>query len=226
MGLRSKHYCILNKQYTKEEYEALLPKVTAQMNAVPFVDKKGRTYKYGEFFPIELSPFAYNETIAQEYFPLTKNEAREGQYNWKEPEGRNYQVTKMSKDLPDTIQAVGESILKEVIGCDHGGSCNEQCTTAFRIVPEELNFYKNLNLPLPRLCPNCRHYSRVRQRTPMKLWHRSCMCNGIKSESNVYQNTIVHFHKEGHCPNEFETSYAPDRKEIVYCEQCYNAEVV
>ena len=27
------------------------------------------------------------------------------------------------------------------------------------------------------------------------------------------------------CKNEFETSYAPDRPEIVYCEQCYNEEV-
>lgn len=28
------------------------------------------------------------------------------------------------------------------------------------------------------------------------------------------------------CPNEFQTSYAPDRPEIVYCEACYQAEVV
>ncbi len=30
--------------------------------------------------------------------------------------------------------------------------------------------------------------------------------------------------KEG-CQNEFETSYAPDRPEIVYCERCYQQEV-
>jgi hypothetical protein len=45
-------------------------------------------------------------------------------------------------------------------------------------------------------------------------------------ESHTYQNTSTHPHHENnHCPNEFETSYAPERKEIVYCEQCYNAEV-
>ena len=27
------------------------------------------------------------------------------------------------------------------------------------------------------------------------------------------------------CKKEFETSYAPDRPEIVYCESCYNKEV-
>ena len=77
--------------------------------------------------------------------------------------------------------------------------------TAFRILPEDLKFYRRMNLPLPRLCPNCRHYQRLKQRNPLKLWHRKCM-------------------KEG-CTNEFETSYAPNRPEIVYCEKCYQQEV-
>ena len=29
------------------------------------------TGEWGEFFPSSLSPFGYNETVAQEYFPLT-----------------------------------------------------------------------------------------------------------------------------------------------------------
>ncbi|MBI2610050.1 hypothetical protein HYW53_02635, partial [Candidatus Giovannonibacteria bacterium] len=62
--LRNKSYCILNRQYTKEEYEALVPRIIKHMNDMPYIDKKGRVYKYGEFFPPELSPFAYNETIA------------------------------------------------------------------------------------------------------------------------------------------------------------------
>ena len=41
VGLKNKSYCILNKQYSKEEYEALLPKIIAHMNKMPFVDKKG-----------------------------------------------------------------------------------------------------------------------------------------------------------------------------------------
>jgi hypothetical protein len=31
IGLRGKEYCILNKQYTKEEYEALVPKIIEKM---------------------------------------------------------------------------------------------------------------------------------------------------------------------------------------------------
>jgi hypothetical protein len=184
------------------------------MNDMPYVDKKGREYRYGEFFPPELSPFAYNETITQEYFPLTKEEALEKGYRWKDPDLKEYKVTKQSNDLPDQIKDVDDSIFKETIGCLHEGKCNHQCTTAFRIVPEELSFYRRMNLPVPRLCPNCRHYERLKQRNPLKLWHRVCMCD----RSN-------HNHT-GKCPNEFETSYSPERKEIVYCEQCYQAEVV
>ena len=206
IGLRNKQHCILNKQYTKEEYEALVPKIISHMNDMPYTDKKGRVYKYGEFFPTELSPFAYNETIAQEYFPLTKQQAQEQGYLWKDPEPRNYQITIKSQDLPDNIKDVEDSILKEIIGCAHQGRCNEQCTEAFRIIPQELAFYRRMNLPLPRLCPNCRHYQRLKQRNPLKLWKRQCQAPG--------------------CSNTFETSYAPDRPETIYCEQCYLREVV
>ena len=83
-----------------------------------------------------------------------------------------------------------------------------------------------MNLALPRLCPNCRHYQRLKQRNPLKLWHRKCTCAGQKDDKGIYQNTAKHFHDNNHCTNEFETSYAPERLEIVYCEQCYNSEVV
>ncbi len=204
VGLRNKQYCILNKQYTKEEYEALVLKIIEHMNTMPYIDSKGRTYKYGEFFPSEISPFAYNETITQEYFPLTKQQVIEKGYRFKEPEVRSYKIDLQSQDLPDHIKDVEDSIIGKVIACGHKGECLDQCTTAFKIIPSELQFYKKMNLALPRLCPNCRHYERLRQRNPLKLWHRTC----------------------AKCSKEIQTSYAPERKEIVYCEQCYQQEVV
>lgn len=213
--IHNKEYCILNKQYTKEEYETLVPRIIQHMKDMPYTDKKGRTYAYGEFFPPDLSPFVYNETIAQQHFPVTKEGAELQGYRWRNDESRNYGVTKKASDFPDNIRNADDSILNEVIGCAHNQTCNEQCTQAFKVLKDELEFYRKFNLPLPRLCPNCRHYRRLRQRTPMRLWHRSCICD-LKN----------HFHGQGKCPNEFETSYAPDRKEIVYCEQCFNAEVV
>ncbi len=230
IGLKKKSYCILNKQYTKEEYEALVPKIVAHMNEAPYTDKQGRVYRYGEFFPIELSPFAYNETIAQEYFSLTKDEIASDGFIWKEPETKSYAVTLLSKDVPPTISGVEDSVTREVIECAHAGppagGCAHQCTTAFKITPAELSFYRRMNIPLPQLCPNCRHYERLAKRTPFKLWKRKCQCAGKKSENGAYQNTATHSHGDQPCPNEFETSYAPDRKEVVYCEACYQSEIV
>jgi hypothetical protein len=214
VGMRNKEYCILNKQYTKEEYETLVSKVVAQMNAMPYVDKRGRQFGYGEFFPPEISPFTYNETVAQDYMPLTEKEATDKGFQWRPQEKREYKTTVSHNDLPDMIREVPDSIVDGVISCAHEGRCNDQCTQAFRIVKDELEFYRRMNLPLPRLCPSCRHYERVKKRNPLKLWHRQCMCDK-KNHSH-----------QGKCPVEFETSYSPERKETVYCEQCYNAEVV
>lgn len=206
IGLRNKKYCILNKQYTKEEYEKLIPRIKQHMIDMPYVDKKGRVYRYGEFFPIELSPFCYNETVAQDYFPLTQEKSEEFFFLWKQKEKREYSPTRTYNDLQDDIKDIDESILDEIIECEHKGLCTDRCTTAFKIIEDELVFYKRFNIPLPRLCYGCRHSTRFKMRNPMKLWHRVCM-------------------KEG-CNNEFETSYAPERPEIVYCEKCYQQEVI
>lgn len=206
VGLRNKQYCIFNNQYTKEEYETLVPKIIQHMNDMPYVDEKGRIYKYGEFFPPELSLFAYNETLAQEYYPLTKEEILAKGYKWKEPDTKGHVSTISVGDLPDDIKDVPDSIMDEVIPCAHKDKeCREMCATAFKIIPQELALYRQMGIPLPHLCPNCRHFVRLNKTNPLKLWHRKCMKPG--------------------CPNEFETSYAPDRPEIVYCESCYNEEV-
>lgn len=204
-GLKNKKYCILNRQYTKEEYEKILAKILKHIEEMPYVDKKGRIYKYGEFFPIELSPHGYNETLAQEFEPLTKEEALNRGYNWRDPEEKNFNITIKAKDIPDDIKDTGQEILNEVLGCAHEDGCADQCTTAFRITQGELQFYKKHNIPLPDKCPNCRYYERLIQVLPPKLWHRQCMNLG--------------------CQNEFETPYAPERPEKVYCETCYNKEV-
>ena len=226
VGLRNKQYCILNKQYTKEEYEELVPKIIEHMNAMPYAGQNGRIYRYGEFFPSEISPFAYNETLAEEQYPLTKEQALAQGYAWREPDTRNYQVTKINSDLPDDIADAEDSILEDVLGCGHEGKCGHNCTTAFKIIPAELDFYRRMRIPLPRLCPNCRHAERLKKRNPMKLWKRSCACAGEKSENGRYNNRSAHFHGIGSCPNIFETTYAPDRPEAVYCEKCYQAEVI
>ncbi|MCX6723513.1 MAG: hypothetical protein NT094_05670 [Candidatus Staskawiczbacteria bacterium] len=207
VGLNKKEYCIFNKQYTKEGYQTLVSKIKKHMDDIPYIDQNERIYKYGEFFPIELSPFAYNQTLAYDHFMLSKEEAIEAGYLWQDATPQEYQITMKGEDLPDTIEEVKDDILDAVISCT-------KCKKAFRIIKPELEFLKRERIPLPRYCVECRHFIRVAQRLPSKLFKRQCMCD---------KN---HPHHTGKCTNEFETSYAPDRPEIIYCEQCYQAEVV
>ena len=100
---------------------------------------------------MELSPFGYNETVAQEYFPLSKDEAVSTGFIWFEKEKNIYQVTLKNKDIPDNINQVNDSILQQIIECAHGGNCHQQCTLAFRLIPQELAVYRKLQIPLPRL---------------------------------------------------------------------------
>ncbi len=199
VGLKKKQYCILNKQYTKEQYFQLREQIINHMNEMPLTDSLGRDYKYGEFFPADFSPLAYNESLAQDYVPLDKEEAISKGFLWRDPNIREFQITTEGKNLPDLINNVSEDILKEIIACD-------SCKRAYRIVLDELQFYKKIGLPLPHKCHNCRFLDRYKFINSPKLYHRSCM-------------------KEN-CQNEFETTYAPDRPEIIYCEKCYQQEVV
>ncbi len=204
VGLINAQYCILNKQYEEKEYFEMVERIKTHMNEMPYIDGKGRIFKYGEFFPYDMCPFGYNETQANDFFPLNKEDATYKGYPWREKEKKDYYITIDSRNLPDDIANVSESILNEVIACPNEGNIY-QCTSAYKIVSAELQFYKSKNLPLPRLCPNCRHYERLKYRNTMRLYKRKCM-------------------KEG-CNNEFEATYSPDRPETIYCEKCYQQEV-
>jgi len=189
-GLNNKKYYILNKQYEKTEYEKIKEEIVLQLK------KEGI---YGDFFPPALSPFGYNETLAQEYYPLTKKEAREKGFRWQDETTGTYgKETIKEESMPETIEEVTEDILKEILVC-------KDCKKNFRITKAEFDFYKRMDLPLPHKDFECRHQDRMSKRNPRQLWHRKCMKNG--------------------CLNEFETAYSPDRKEIIYCETCYQKEV-
>jgi hypothetical protein len=177
-----------------------------------------------------MSPYGYNESQGYEYFAIPKAEVEKMGFNWRTPAARSYVITMSSRDIPDRIADTKDEVLNEVIGCAHDEagshpySCGANCTTAFRITAQELQFYRQFNLPLPRTCLNCRHVERIAWRNPPKLYSRKCMCAGAVAGGG-YKNVAAHFHGEAACPNEFETSYAPERPEIIYCEQCYQAEM-
>lgn len=198
VGLKKKQYCILNKQYKKDEYDKLILKIKKHMNDMPYIDKQGIIYKYGEFFPIEFSWYGYNNTMAQEFFPINKDEGQKKGYQWYDAPKGEYEINFDSKDLPNTIKNVGDEVLQKVIKCG-------ECGSAYKILSEELSFLKRENIPAPHKCPNCRYTEVISNRLGMKIYERSCM-------------------KEG-CDSSFFTGYDPKEKNIVYCEKCYQQEV-
>lgn len=206
VGLRKKQYCIFNTQYTKEEYEVLRKKIITHMNEMPYIDTNNIIYKYGEFFPQDMSPTAYNESLAYDFYPLEKEYVLEKGLTWYELKNREFATTLKAINLPDKLIDVSETIIKEIIEC-------VMCNKAYRIIPIEFQFYKRIGLPIPRLCHECRFVERFSLVNPLELYDRICMCN---------INTHNH---EGQCLNKFETSYSPNRSEIVYCEKCYQQEV-
>ncbi|MCA9356193.1 hypothetical protein KC852_01585 [Candidatus Nomurabacteria bacterium] len=184
IGLRNKKYCILNIQYTKEEYEKLKKEIIENM-------KKEKVY--GDFLPPETSSFGYNESLANEYWVLNKDEALKMGYNWQDNVTGMYgKETIYNDDIPDSILDVDESILNEIFKDEVTGQ-------NFRITKQELEFYKRFNLPLPRLSFDTRHQNRVEKRNPRKLYKRT-------TEDGV----------------EVMTPYSPDRPEKIYSEEGYN----
>lgn len=205
--LRNASYCIFNKKYSKEEYEEIVGKIIEQMNAMPYVDKNGCEYRYGEFYPAELSVFGYNETIAPEQFPLSRDEALARGYKWQDNMQRTVgRETIKPEEIPEAIGDVPDSITSDILACI---GCNRN----YKIMQNELIFYKKLQIPIPRRCFYCRHNARLKKINPFKLYKRTCMC------------TEGHSHGVEKCNVEFETSYALERPEIVYCEKCYQQEV-
>jgi len=210
VGLKNKQYCILNTQYSKEEYEKLAAEIIRHMQKTPLRSLDGSSqlrpsgfagqaagYEWGKFMPPTLSPFGYNETIAQEYFPLTKAETLKLGWKWKEEKpGEEQSYMGPVVAVPDDIADVTDDITGKILRCEATGKL-------FKILPQELAFYRQLKVPLPRLCFMERQRRRFAVRNPRHLWKRECM----------------------KCGKGIETTYSAERPERVYCEECYLKEV-
>lgn len=186
IGLKNKKYCIFNKQYTKEEYEKLMPRIIEHMK---------KTEEWGQYFPKEMSSFAYNESIVMENFPLTKEEALALGYRWRdEDEANAYQGPETT--VPDSLDEVSDEICKQILKCEISGKL-------YKIIPQELKFYRKLGVPLPRRCPTQRHADRYARRNTYKLYSRTC---------SKGREPIV-------------TTYPPDKSVTIYCQEDFLKEI-
>lgn len=196
VSMKKPEYCILNKQYSKEEYSILRSKIIEDMNRNPYISKDGHRYEYGEFFPPEFSPHAYNDTFASRFFTMSKNEIIQRGLKWYEPEEKEYSITIKNKDILDNINDVDQGILNEVLSC-------AKCPRGFKVIPQELQFLKQHNLPLPRECPFCRIWEKV------DVW---------------VENMKLHDRVCDKCQIDFKTHYSKVRAPVIYCKDCYKSE--
>lgn len=181
VGIKHGAHCILNKKYSPESFDKF---------RITIIEHMKKTGEWGEFFPFSYSPFGYNESKAQEYYPLTKEEALAHGFNWSDYETKA--PTGEGIMPPDDVRTVDDSILDKVISCEITGK-------PFKIIKQELDFYRQKGLPIPRKSPQKRYEERMAMRNPRHLYDRNCT----------------------KCAAPIKTTYAPKRPEIVYCEKCY-----
>jgi hypothetical protein len=158
-GLRRKQYCILNKQYTKEEYERMMVRIIEHMQ---------NTGEWGQFFPTILTPMPYNRSVAQRYFPLTKEEALAQGFTWFEEEQKEFLGATPAAALLDGLPSSNESLLVKSAASGQ----------PFRIIPQELTKYRTFDAPLPRLTYQERMDERAKILGGIQLYQRTCMKTG------------------------------------------------
>lgn len=180
VGLKKKKFCILNKQYSEEEYKTLRQKLIEKMKA---------DGEYGKYFPYSMALVGYNHTLAHYYFQETKESVeRKGSF-WQEDTEK---IQAKTKDIPDKIQnyATWENA---VIEC-------EETKKPFRLIKQEIKFYKKHNLPLPGIYPDLRNVKRFNFLAGIVPYEVLC--------ANCGKTTL--------------TYYQPERKyKNILCNECY-----
>lgn len=150
VSMKRAKYCILNKQYTPEEYAELKARIIANMKA------RG---EYGEFFPASISPYGYNETSAQDLYPLTKEQAITLGFRWRDNPGQQYGGPTADRRPIQayTDIAVAQELLGGILKCAVSGR-------PYKVIPQELAFLIKQGIELPQLSSDERLRKRLRRR--------------------------------------------------------------
>ena len=158
MGLKKKKYCILNKQYTKEEYEKLREKIITNMK------EKG---EYGKFLPYSMGFCDYNLSNGMVYFPeVTKEEIlKKGGY-WSDEDLSQTDGIPTS-ELPDSITDTGPEISSQALICP-------ETKYRFNISPAEYEFHKRKAFALPRLHFDRRIFNKIKKMSVLRSYSNKC----------------------------------------------------
>lgn len=173
VGIKKGSHMIFNKQYEKDEYFKLKEKL---------IDYMKKTGEYGQFFPPELSPFAYNESMADIYVPLSKDETIKQGFLWKDNmPGTFGKETIQSNEIPDSIGDTSSEITKEILVCERTGR-------NYNIISQEFDFYKQHNIPIPHIHPDERYKDRISMRPERKLYDCVCAVTGVSLKTGYSPN--------------------------------------
>ena len=167
VGLKRKKYCILNKQYSKEEYEKILKKLIGKMK------KDG---EYGAFFPYKFAYNGYNLSLGAIYYPKSKENIKKlGSFYEPFPEYEKKGTS--ASELSDLSTAITDDLIGKPFLCVKTGQ-------PFTFIKQELDFYRRYNLPLPNLHPEQRNRRRFGKMAP-PIPHKF-KCPGCKRELVTY----------------------------------------
>src|SRR3989338_2434570 len=158
VGLRKKKYCILNKQYTKEEYEKLRAQIVKDM-------QKGG--EYGKFLPYSFGLCDYNFSNGMIYFPNVKKEEiiKKGGY-WLDDD-LSSQNGLPSLEIPDNIIDTTSEIYIQALICP-------ESHYRFNISQAEYEFHRRKKFALPRLHFDLRIIKRIKKMSIIKSYPYKC----------------------------------------------------
>lgn len=188
VGLKKKKYCILNKQYEKDDYEKLKNQIINDMKM------RG---EYGKFLPYSMSAGPFNFSTSFLYFPETKKEdiLKLGGY-WEDLDESHIEGMPTSQ-LSDSINDVDERICSQALICPETG-------WRFNIAPNELIFYRQNNIPLPRYHFDFRIKRNLKYTSVLESYPYSCF----------------------YCNKNINAYYPPEwRYQKISCEECYKRNI-
>lgn len=218
--LRNKKYCILNKQYTKQEYFKLREEIVNHLKY---------TGKWGENIAFSSSPFPYNDTLSYDIFKVNKVIYSDGKEEiidenavwtvnvlwdsfisdaiydmwWNEKIKIKWRTKNKEINIPENmkilksenianINQVWNDILDKTIICEESGR-------PFRIIKQELDYLKKKWFPIPRV-------------------HQENRIDKILSDRPKWQ---MHVWICDNCHKESLTVFKNKPKYKVFCPACY-----
>lgn len=168
VGLKHRQYCVLNKQYSSEEYKKMRERVIEHIK---------KTGEYGEFFPYRFAYNGFNLSLGSFYFQETEESINIKGGIFETLPDSNAREGIDSNELPDTWEEIKDDIINKPIIC-------AKTKRIFNFIKQEIDFYRYHHLPLPIYYPEVRNLVRFQQLMPLKS--RQTKCYACKKETTTY----------------------------------------